>query len=169
MKKSKPQTNKPASQKPASQKPASQKHRFSEVSLGADRRKNQGARRLARRNAQPASRPGQGSRSRGRRGVEVARRSGLVARRPDLHRRDLQERREDDVRKRRGAERSVPPLQFKSRRQRAARDRCSRGRHRKRRRVEGSHSRRGGAEQVKDETLRTCTHKTPAMSVFGAK
>src|SRR5262249_30218915 len=57
-----------------------------QVSFSADRRENQGARRLAGQGAQPAPYVGQGSRSRGRRGVEVARRSGVVARRTDLHR-----------------------------------------------------------------------------------
>ena len=39
----------------------------------------------------------QASRPRCGRGVEVERGSGVVSRRIDLHRRDLQERREDDI------------------------------------------------------------------------
>ena len=60
-----------------------------QVSFSADRRENQGARRLAGQDAQPAPCLSQGSRSRSRRGVEVERGSGVVARRIDLHRRDL--------------------------------------------------------------------------------
>src|SRR6476620_4389507 len=85
------------------------------VSFSADRRENQGAGRLAGRDAQPAPYLSQGSRSRNRRGVEVERGSGVVARRIDLHRRDLQERREDDLRQRGGSERSFWPLQLQSR------------------------------------------------------
>src|SRR5262245_17087880 len=85
-----------------------------QVSFSADRRANQGARRLAGKDAQPAAYLGQGSRSRSRRGVEVERGSGVVARRIDLHRRDLQERREDDLRQRGGSEGSFWPLQLQS-------------------------------------------------------
>src|SRR6266550_3618944 len=81
-----------------------------QITFAADRCENQGARRLAGQDAQPAPRLDQGSRSRSRRGVEVERSSGLVARWIDLHRRDLQERREDDLRQRRGAEGSFAPL-----------------------------------------------------------
>src|SRR5712671_904081 len=84
------------------------------VSISADRRENQGARRLAGRDAQPAAYLGQGSRPRSRRGVEVARGSGVGARRNYLHRRDLQERREDDLRQRGGSEGSFGPLQLQS-------------------------------------------------------
>jgi len=48
------------------------------------------------------------------RGVEVERGSGVVARRIDLHRRDLLERREDDLRQRGGSEGSFGPLQRQS-------------------------------------------------------
>src|ERR1700730_10182670 len=84
------------------------------ISFSADRRQNQGARRLARQDAQPAAYIGQASRSRSRRGVEVERGSGVVARRINLHRRDLQERGEDDLRQRRGSEGSFAPLQLQS-------------------------------------------------------
>src|SRR5262245_36870546 len=83
-----------------------------QVSFSADRRKNQGAGRLAGQDAQPAPYLNQASRSRSRRGVEVERGSGVVARRIDLHRRDLQERREDDFRQRGGSERSFTPFQL---------------------------------------------------------
>src|SRR5712671_8136077 len=85
-----------------------------QVSFSADRRENQGARRLAGQDAQSAPYLSQGSRSRSRRGVEVERGSGVVARRIDLHRRDLQERREDDLRQRGGSEGSFGPLQLQS-------------------------------------------------------
>src|SRR5215831_18289320 len=85
-----------------------------QVSFSADRRENQGARRLAGQDAQPAAYPSQRSRSRSRRRVEVERGSGVVARRIDLHRRDLQERREDDLRQRGGSEGSFTPLQRQS-------------------------------------------------------
>src|SRR5438105_2931 len=74
------------------------------VSLSADRRENQGARRLAGEDARPPAYLGQGGRSRSGRGVEVERGSGVVARRIDLHRRDLQEHCEDDLRQRGGSE-----------------------------------------------------------------
>ena len=45
---------------------------------------------------------------------EWKRGSGVVARRNDLHRRDLQERREDDLRQRGGSEGSFGPLQLQS-------------------------------------------------------
>src|SRR5215469_12886067 len=83
-----------------------------QVSFSTDRRENQGVRRLAGRNARPAACLGQGSRSRSRRGVEMERGSGVVSRRNDLHRRDLQEHREDDLRQRRGFEGSFAPLQL---------------------------------------------------------
>src|SRR6266481_8642483 len=85
-----------------------------QVSFSADRRENQGAGRLAGQNAQPAAYLGQASRSRSRRGVEVERGSSVVARRIDLHGRDLQERGEDDLRQRGGAEGSFGPLQLQS-------------------------------------------------------
>src|SRR3954447_15921222 len=83
-------------------------------SISVDRRANQGAGRLAGEDAQPHSRFDKESRSGGGRGVEVERSAGVVARRIDLHRRDLQERREDDVRKRGVPEGSLEPLQLKS-------------------------------------------------------
>jgi hypothetical protein len=45
---------------------------------------------------------------------EVERGSGVVARRFDLHRRDLQKRGEDDLRQRGGTEGSFAPLQLQS-------------------------------------------------------
>src|SRR5919108_6660427 len=85
-----------------------------QISFSADRRENQGARQLAGPDAQSAAYLGQASRSRSRRGVEVERSSGVVARRIDLHRRDLQERREDDLCQRGGSEGSFGPLQLQS-------------------------------------------------------
>jgi len=85
-----------------------------QVSFSADRRENQGARRLAGQDAQPAPYLSQGSRSRSCRGVEMERGSGVVARRIDLHRRNLQERREDDLLQRGGSEGSFGPLQLQS-------------------------------------------------------
>src|SRR5690348_13488640 len=58
-------------------------------SLAADRWTNQGARRLARRDARPPPQPDQAGRSRRDRGMEVARCSGLGARWDHLHRRNL--------------------------------------------------------------------------------
>src|SRR5262249_35273334 len=84
------------------------------VSTSDDRRKDQGAGRLAREDARPAPHLDQASRPRGGRGVEVERGSGVVARRIDLHRRNLQERREDDLRQRGGSEGSFGPLQLQS-------------------------------------------------------
>src|SRR6185503_4021422 len=72
------------------------------VSISADRREDQGAWRLAGQDALPDPHIDQASRPRGGRGVEVERGSGVVARWIDLHGRDLQERREDDLRQRRG-------------------------------------------------------------------
>src|SRR5688572_10735722 len=91
-----------------------------QVSLPADRRENKGAGRLAGQDARPAPDPGQGSRSRSHRGVEVERGSGVVARRIDLHGRDLQERREDDFRQRGGSEGSLGSLQLEPRRKHKA-------------------------------------------------
>ncbi len=61
------------------------------------------------------------------RGMEVER-SGLVAPRADLHRRDLQEGREDDLREGRLAAGPFRPVQFQSRRQCPARHRLPRRR-----------------------------------------
>lgn len=68
------------------------------IRIRVDRREDPGTRRLARRDARAASRLDPGSRPRSRRGMEVARHAGLVAPRPDLHRRDIQARGEDDLR-----------------------------------------------------------------------
>jgi len=67
------------------------------VSVSDDRRKDQGAGRLAGQDAIPAPQIDQASRPRCGRGVEVERCSGVVSRRIDLHRRDIQERRENDI------------------------------------------------------------------------
>src|SRR5437763_9259558 len=85
-----------------------------QVSFAVDRRENRGARRLAGQDARPAPWLDQGSRSRSRRGAEVERSSGVGARRIDLHRRALQERREDDLRQGCGSKRSVGSLQLQS-------------------------------------------------------
>src|SRR6476469_5766237 len=60
------------------------RHGEEQVSCSADRRQDQGARRLAGRDARPAPCVGQGSRSRSRRGVEVERSSDVVPRRNAL-------------------------------------------------------------------------------------
>src|SRR5262245_49914148 len=130
-----------------------------QVSFSADRRENQGARRLAGQDAQPAAYPGQGSRSRSRRGVEVARGSGVVARRIDLHRRDLQERREDDLRQRGGSEGSFAPLQLQPRREHEACHRLPRGREDQRGGIEDSRSRRRDPEQVEGQKLIDGNHR----------
>ncbi len=64
----------------------------------AHRRANRRAGRLARGAARAAARAGERSRSASRRDMEVARRPGVGARRHPVHRGDLQERREDDLR-----------------------------------------------------------------------
>src|SRR3989454_6290387 len=69
-----------------------------QVSFSADRRENQGARRLAGEDAQPAPYLIQRSRSPSRRGGGVEGGSGGGARRSDLHRRDVQKSREEDPR-----------------------------------------------------------------------
>src|SRR5437667_12909513 len=69
----------------------------SRVTIALDRREDQGAGRLARRGTFPDPLPDQGGRPRSCRRMEVAGRPGLVPRRTDMHRRDLQERREADV------------------------------------------------------------------------
>src|SRR5204862_584063 len=84
------------------------------ISFSTDRRENPATRRLARQDAEPTACVDQASRSRGRRGMEMERGTGLVTRRIDLHRRDLQERREDDLRQRGGFERSFAPLQLQA-------------------------------------------------------
>src|SRR3989454_7276272 len=100
------------------------------------------------RDALPAPRPDQGGRPRSGRGVEVERDSSLVAQRADLHRRDVQECREDDLRQGSLPEGPFKPLQFQSRRQRQARHRLPRRRQAGRGGPEGSHSGRRGLEQV---------------------
>src|SRR5207302_9187314 len=72
------------------------------VSSSAGRRKDQRTGRLAGQDPLQASRPNQTGRPRSGRGVEVekgheSRGSGVVTPRRDLHRRDVQERREADV------------------------------------------------------------------------
>src|SRR5579885_2128774 len=109
------------------------------VSFSVDRRENQGARRLAGRDALAAARTDQGSRPRGRRGVEMERRSRVVARRTHLHRRDLQERREDDLREGSSAERPRAPIQLQPRRRQDQREG-----------VEGSDPRSHNAEYLAD-------------------
>src|SRR5690348_2032864 len=79
--------------------------------------------------------------------------SGLVARRTDLHRRSLQERREDDLRQRGGAEGSVASLQLQSRGEHKACHRFPRGRQDRRGGAEGSRSRRRDAEQEQSPKL----------------
>src|SRR5262245_26563947 len=80
--------------------------------------------------------------------MEMERGARVVARRIDLHRRDLQGRREDDLRQRGGSERSLRPLQRQSWRQHEARHRLPRGRENRRGRVEDPRSRRRDPEQA---------------------
>ena len=75
------------------------------IPVAADRREDQGTGRLEGQDALPRPRSDQTGGPRGGRGVEVERRSGVVSRRDDLHRRDLQEHREGDVRQGRVARR----------------------------------------------------------------
>src|SRR5437870_11255639 len=86
-------------QKERERKKLHEEERVSErkVSISDDRREDQGAGRLAGQDALPAPHIDQASRPRGSRGVEVERGSGVVSRRIDLHLRDVQERREDDL------------------------------------------------------------------------
>ena len=74
--------------------------------------------------------------------------SRLVAQRAHLHRRDVQERREDDLRQGSLPEGPFRPLQFQSRRQRQARHRLPRRRQAEREGSEGSRSGRRRLEQV---------------------
>src|SRR6058998_3821288 len=88
------------------------------VSISADRRKDQGTGRLAGQDPLQASRPNQTGRPRRGRGVEVekafsSRGSGVVSPRSDLHRRDVQERRETYVLQGGFAERSFGTVQLK--------------------------------------------------------
>jgi hypothetical protein len=71
--------------------------RRSRVSFSADRCENQGAERLAGRDARSATKSHQAARSRRGRGVEVERGSGVDARRNHLDRGDVQECGEDDL------------------------------------------------------------------------
>jgi hypothetical protein len=120
-----------------------EKERVSErkVSISDDRREDRGAGRLAGQDALPAPHIDQASRPRSRRGVEVERGSGVVSRRIDLHRRDVQERREDDLRQRGGSEGSFGRLQLQSSRKHQACHRPPRGREDRRGGIEGSYSR----------------------------
>src|SRR5436190_17281001 len=83
------------------------------VSLSAHRRANRRARRLARRDSLSATRPDQGGGPWSGGGVEMEGGSGLVTRRLDLHRRDLQERRKADLLQRLPAGGSQEALQLK--------------------------------------------------------
>src|SRR6266851_4863760 len=74
------------------------------IPFSADRREDQGTGRLEGRDALPCPRSHQTGCPPSGRGVEVERRSGLVSRWNNLHRRDLQERREADVRQGRFAQ-----------------------------------------------------------------
>src|SRR5437870_13363001 len=103
------------------------------VSISADRRKDQRTGRLAGQDPLQASRRNQSGRPRSGRGVEVekafsSRGSGVVSPRSDLHRRDVQERRETYVLQRGLAEGPFGTVQFKPRRQHPARNRLPRGR-----------------------------------------
>src|SRR5438128_12596116 len=86
-------------QKERERKKHHEEERVSErkVSISDDRREDQGAGRLAGQDALTAPHIDQASRPRGGRGVEVERGSGVVSRRIDLHRRDVQERRGADL------------------------------------------------------------------------
>src|SRR5690348_10517548 len=104
--------------------------------------------------------------------------SGVVARGNYLYRRDVQERREDDLREGRFAGRPCPPVQLESRRQYAAGDRLPRGRQDQRKGVEGAHPRRRGTEHVSagteatEERLSSPRLNRPSsqqrLSLFGA-
>src|SRR6478672_4095545 len=118
-----------------------------QVSFSADRRENQGARRLAGQDAQPAPYLSQGSRSRSRRRVEVERGSGVVARRHHLHWRILQECREAYLLQGRVSEGSGPSLQLESRRKRTPRDRHPRRRRSWRVRLQDARSPSGRPQQ----------------------
>src|SRR5208337_899326 len=69
------------------------------IPFSADRREDQGTGRLEGQDALPCPRSHQAGGPRSGRGVEVERRSGVVPRWTDLHRRDVQERREADFRR----------------------------------------------------------------------
>ena len=118
-------------------------------------REDQGTGRLAGRAALSDPHPDQAGRPRDDRGAEMEEAvewdgggPGLVAQRDRLHRRDVQERREDDLRQGSVAEGPFRPLQFQSRRQRQARHRLPRGRQDQREGPEGSHQSRREAERL---------------------
>src|SRR5262249_9736303 len=92
-----------------------------QVSFSADRRANQGAGRLAGRDARPPPPIYQAGRPRGGRGGEGGRGVGGGSRRSDLHGQDVQERREDDLRQGGGARGPIRPLQLQPRGQHQAR------------------------------------------------
>src|SRR5688500_4431056 len=81
-------------------------------SLQTNRCPHQRTRRLARQDTRPRPRPHQASRSGSCRGMEVAGSACLVARRHYLHRRDLQECRQNDFRQRRFVKGSCGTFQF---------------------------------------------------------
>jgi Tol biopolymer transport system component len=89
------------------------------------------------RDAIPAPRPDQASRPRSGREVEVERGPGVVTRRTDLHRRDVQDRREADLLQGRITEGPFRPFQLEPQWQRQARNRLPRGRSDRRGRVQG--------------------------------
>lgn len=74
--------------------------------------------------------------------------SGLVARRDNLHRRNIPEGREDDLRPGRFARRPFGPLQLEPRRQNQARHRHTRWRRDRRRGAQGPHPRGRGTQHV---------------------
>src|SRR5436190_11322875 len=103
------------------------------VSISADRSKDQRTGRLAGQDPLQASRPNQTGRPGSGRGVEVekafsSRSSGVVSPRSDLHRRDVQERRETYILQGGLAEGPFGTVQLKPRRQHPARNRPARGR-----------------------------------------
>ena len=69
-----------------------------EIPVSADRCEDQGTGRLEGQVALSCPRSHQAGGPRRGRGVEVERRSGVVSRWTDLHQRDVQERREADIR-----------------------------------------------------------------------
>src|SRR5678815_2412885 len=109
-------------------------------------------------------------RPRSGRGVEVEY-PGVVSRRIDLHRRDLQERREDDLRQGRLTQGPLAPLQLQPGWQHQARHRLPRGREDQRESLEGSYPRGSGAERLPGAGLIPCwaispTHMTHNVEAF---
>src|SRR3989475_12153224 len=86
-------------QKERERKKLHEEERVSErkVSISDDRREDRGAGRLAGEDALPAPHIDQASRPPGGRGVEVERGFGVGSRRIDLHPRDVQENRENEL------------------------------------------------------------------------